>query len=92
MFRDPIIITDSDPFIPDSPTFSTNQLDDLKRKYESPAQQPQLQGNKRQLADVINDEPAPVADPVAKTEPVAKPVVEQKIVTPGFTRVRKVKR
>lgn len=86
MFNKPFI-SDSDPFIPGKPPFSPAKLDELKKKYDSPAPQPQGP-NKRRLADVINDE-APVAkpDPVAKPEPVV--VSEKKI---GATIIRKVKR
>jgi hypothetical protein len=56
--------------------FSITELDELKKKYDSPAQQQQPQGpNKRRLADVNNveEQPAP-----AKPAPVAAP--KEKIV------------
>lgn len=82
-------ISDSDPFIPGKSPFSPAELDELKKKYDSPSpsQQP---GPRKQIADVIVEEqPAPVV----KTEPVATEVVPDKeIVHPGFKRVRKEKK
>lgn len=89
MFNKPFIPMDSDPFIPGKPPFSPAELDELRKKYESPVRQPQ--GPHKQVADVINDEePEPVAkaDPVTKPEPVAAP--EKKVGT--FMRVKKVRR
>jgi hypothetical protein len=57
---------DRDPYVPGKPIYSPAEIDELRKKYESPSQQP---GPHRPVADVINnDEP-----PVAKAEPVAAP-------------------
>ena len=87
---------DSDPFIPGRPLHSTAELDELRKRYDSPSPS-QQSGPRKQLADVIEDPPAPVAAPapVAPVAPVAKadPVVEEKIVNGTiFKKVRKVKR
>lgn len=67
--------------------YTIQELEDIKKKFESssPAQQPQQGPNKRQLADVIVEEPAPVA---AKPAPVAP---EEKIGIGTFKRVKKEK-
>jgi hypothetical protein len=84
----PSIPMDSDSFIPGKPLHSTAELDELKRKYESSS--PSQPGPRKQVADIINDEPAPVAK---AAEPVAKPVVEEKIINGViFKKVKKVKR
>ena len=68
---------------------SITELDELKKKYDSPAQQPQGP-NKRRLADVISTKKSA---PVAKTAPVAIPVAApEKIGTMTFRKVRKEKR
>jgi hypothetical protein len=106
MFNRPFIIhTDSDTsFVPGTAPFSTDQLDALRKRYDSPS--PSQPGPRKQLADVLEDPPTPVAapapvapvvvpTPVAKADPVASaPVAPEEKVINGviFKKVRKEKK
>jgi hypothetical protein len=99
----PFIPMDSDSFIPGKPPFSPAELHELRKQYESSS--PSQPGPRKQVADIINDEPAPVAkaDPVVpdkeighfgtftriKKEKVAAP---EKNIGTTIRKVRKVKR